>query len=306
MGGDFAPKAVVLGAIEAYRSGVQSRIVLFGDKAAIEGILAEEGCLADAFDIVPASDVITMSDHPAQAFKNKPDSSIAVGFGYLKAGKIDCFASAGSTGAMLVGSMYTVKPIEGIIRPVISSHIPTADGKTALILDVGLNVDCRPDVLFQYGVMGDIYAKSVLGIEHPRVALLNIGEEKEKGNLISKAAYELMENNDKYDFVGNIEGNHLFSGKVADVIVCDGFVGNVVLKQAESFYVIMQKMGIPSNKFLDGLNYEFVGGTPVLGVNANVIIGHGCSNPKAIRSMIEQSERTVKAHLVEKFREALQ
>ena len=207
---------------------------------------------------------------------------------------------------MLVGSMYTVKPIEGIIRPVISSHIPTADGKTALILDVGLNVDCRPDVLFQYGIMGDIYAKSVLGIEHPRVALLNIGEEKEKGNLISKAAYELMENNDKYDFVGNIEGKHLFSGKVADVIVCDGFVGNVVLKQAESFYVIMQKMGIPSNKFLDGLNYEFVGGTPVLGVNANVIIGHGCSNPKAICSMIQQSERTVKAHLVEKFRETLQ
>ena len=278
MGGDFAPEAAVMGAIAAAAAiGEDSRIVLFGAKDQIEAILNRENCPVSTFDIVPTTEVIEMSDHPAQAFTRKPNSSISVGFGYLAKGLIDGFASAGSTGAMMVGSMYAVKPIEGVIRPTISSLIPTAMGPSGLLLDVGLNVDCKPEVLYQYGILGSIYAQSVLGIENPRVALLNIGEEREKGNAQAKATHELMANNNgTFNFVGNIEGTQLFTGKVADVIVCDGFMGNVLLKQAESLYHIMKKMGV-ENRFLDGMNYESVGGTPVLGINAPVIIGHGCS-----------------------------
>ncbi|MBR2443326.1 MAG: phosphate acyltransferase PlsX [Rikenellaceae bacterium] len=304
MGGDYAPEAAVMGAIQALDCvGEDVRIVLFGDKAAIEGILDREGCAHDKFDIVPTTEVIEMGDHPAQAFKQKQNSSIVVGYGYLKAGKIDGFASAGSTGAMMVGAMFVTKAIEGVIRPSISSPIPVVDGRTALMLDVGLNVDCRPDVLQQYGLLGSVYAETVLGIENPRVALLNIGEESTKGNLTSREAYELMKNS-SYNFVGNIEGKHVFSGRVADVIVCDGFVGNVLLKAAESFYPIGQALGVGSNPFFDKLNYEFFGGTPVLGVNAPIIIGHGCSTPKAIAAMIKQTETTVRANFIDRLREA--
>ena len=304
MGGDHAPEAVVVGAIEAAGVlGGDVRIVLFGDETAIRALMAREGVADDMFDIVPTTEVITMSDHPAQAFSKKPDSSLTVGFGYLKAGRIDGFASAGNTGAMLVGSMYTVKAIEGVIRPTISSQIPVVGSRTALVLDVGLNVDCKPDVLDQYGMMGSIYAEKVLGIENPRVALLNIGEEKEKGNLTTKAAYEIMEGSTKFNFVGNIEGDHLFTGEVADVIVCDGFVGNIVLKQAESMYDIICRFGVPTNEFFDGMNYENIGGTPVLGFNAAVTVGHGRSTPRAICNMILQTERTVRSGFVQQIKE---
>jgi glycerol-3-phosphate acyltransferase PlsX len=306
MGGDFAPEAVVLGAIQAVgKMRGDVRLVLFGDEAAIRAIMERESVPADIFDVVATTEVITMSDHPAQAFNKKPDSSLTVGFGWLKAGKIDGFASAGNTGAMLVGSMYTVKAIEGIIRPTISSQIPVIGGKTALLLDVGLNVDSRPDVLDQYGILGSIYAEKVFGIENPRVALLNIGEEKEKGNLTTKAAYEMMEGSSKYNFVGNVEGKHIFSGEVADVIVCDGFVGNIVLKLAESMYDITKRLGMPGNEFFDGMNYENIGGTPVLGVNAAVTVGHGRSNPLAVCNMILQTERTVRSGFVRQIKEIL-
>lgn len=306
MGGDFAPEAVVLGAIMA-KGKIKDdvRIVLFGDEAAIRGIMRREGIADDTFDIVPTTGVITMSDHPAQAFNKKPDSSITVGFSWLKAEKIDGFASAGNTGAMLVGSMYTVKAIEGIIRPTISSHIPVLGGRTALLLDVGLNVDSRPDVLEQYGMLGSIYAEKVLGITNPRVALLNIGEEKEKGNLTTKAAYELIEGTMRYNFVGNVEGKHLFTGEVADVVVCDGFIGNIVLKQAESIYDIIRHFGMESNGFFDGMNYENIGGTPVLGINAAVTVGHGRSTPLAISNMILQTELTVRSGFVKQIKEIL-
>ncbi len=306
MGGDYAPEAIVKGAIEAAgMMPADARIVLFGDEEAIRAaagaaraarVATDSG---DLFDIVPTTEVITMSDHPAQAFSKKPDSSLAVGFGYLKAGKIDGFASAGNTGAMLVGSMHSVRAIEGIIRPTISSHIPVAGGGTALLLDVGLNVDCKPDVLDQYGLMGSIYAERVLGIQRPRVALLNIGEEKEKGNLATKAAYEIMDGSPRYNFVGNVEGKHIFTGEVADVVVCDGFVGNIVLKQAESMYDIALRLGLPvDSEFFKGLNYEHIGGTPVLGVNAVVTVGHGRSTPLAARNMILQTERTIRSGFV--------
>ena len=226
-----------------------------------------------------------------------------MGFGYLAKGAIDGFASAGSTGAMMVGSMYAVKPIEGVIRPTISSLIPTVTGHPALLLDVGLNVDCKPEVLEQYGLIGSIYAEAVLGIEKPRVAVLNIGEEETKGNVQTKAAYELLKADGRINFVGNVEASYLFSAKVADVIVCDGFVGNTVLKMAEGLYRINKALG-GSNAFWDAMNYESVGGTPVLGVNAPVIIGHGCSSPEAIKSMILSTGQVIRAGLTEKLQRA--
>ena len=303
MGGDYAPSAVVKGAIAAHAElDSDSKIILFGDQTQIEQILREENLPTDTFEIVPTTQVIEMGDHPAQAFTKKPDSSIAVGFGHLLHKKIDGFASAGSTGAMMVGCMYTVKQISGVIRPAISSTIPTITGIPSLLLDVGLNVDCKPDVLHQYGIIGNIYAKNVLGIREPRVALLNIGEEKEKGNLQTKATYEMMAESSAFHFVGNIEAKHLFTGDIADVIVCDGFVGNTILKQAEGFYEITKAQGV-HDSFIERLNYERVGGTPVLGINGAVIIGHGCSSPLAIKNMILQTEKTVKADLVNKLRE---
>ena len=175
---------------------------------------------------------------------------------------------------MLVGAMNYIKPISGVIRPGIASFLPLSETKTGLLIDVGLNPDARPDVLYQYAVLGSIYAKEVLGIEDPSVGLLNIGEEPEKGNLVTKNTFELLKESTTFRFVGNIEGNHLFDEDSADIIVCDGFVGNIVLKEAESFYSLIKRRKI-SDPFFDRFNFEYYGGTPVLGVNAPVIIGHG-------------------------------
>ena len=304
MGGDFAPEAAVQGAVLALEAiGPDSRIVLFGDEAKIKAVLEAEGCSAERFDIVATTEVIEMGDHPAKAFQAKADSSITVGFGYLAKGAIDGFASAGSTGAMMVGSMYAVKPIEGVIRPAISSIVPTIAGRPALLLDVGLNVDCKPEVLAQYGLIGSIYAEAVLGIGKPRVAVLNIGEEETQGNAQTKATYELLKEDGRINFVGNVEGSYIFTGQVADVIVCDGFVGNTVLKMAEGLYRINKKLG-GGNAFWDAMNYENVGGTPVLGVNAPVIIGHGISSARAIKSMILSTEQCIKADLTVKLQHA--
>lgn len=303
MGGDYAPEAVVKGAIEALQElSDGSRIFLFGDKNAITEILIREGVEVDKFEIVHTSEVIGMDEHPAQAFAKKSDSSVVVGFHYLQQGLIDGFASAGSTGAMMVGSMQVAQQIEGIIRPAISALISKINGRQVLLLDVGLNVDCKPDVLFQYGIIGKVYAQNVLKIADPRVALLNIGEEKEKGNIATRAAYELMMNTDQFNFAGNIESKYIFTGDDADVVVCDGFVGNVILKQAEGFYEIAKAQGVKS-EYIDKLNYESVGGTAVLGINANVMVGHGCSSPLAIKNMILQTEKTIKGNLVRKLRE---
>lgn len=307
MGGDFAPEAAVKGAILALNEvAAGSRIVLFGDEARIRAILAAEGCDASRFDIVPTSEVIEMGDHPAKAFQQKADSSIAVGFAHLSKGCIDSFASAGSTGAMMVGSMMVIRPIEGVMRPTIATAIPTLASTPVLILDIGLNVDCRPEVLEQYALIGSVYAKSVLGLENPRVALLNIGEEAAKGNAQAKASYELMQSageEGRYNFVGNVEASHIFTGKRADVVVCDGFTGNTVLKLSEGFFAINQRCGL-TNRFWEGFNYELAGGTPVLGVNAPVIIGHGKSTPLAIKNMVLSAERAVRMSLVERLRQA--
>lgn len=204
---------------------------------------------------------------------------------------------------MMVGCMYTVKQIDGVIRPAISVLAPTIDNSQVLLLDVGLNVDCKPDVLYQYGIIGSTFAKGVMDKPNPRVALLNIGEEKEKGNLQTKATYELMENTSDFNFVGNVEAKHVFDGTVADVVVCDGFVGNTLLKVMEGIYEMARKQGLVNDNYFTKLNYENVGGTPVLGINSTVIIGHGCSNANAIANMVLQTEKTIKAGVATKLRE---
>ena len=308
MGGDFAPEAAVKGAVMAVAEiGDDSRIVLFGDEPKIRELLANEGCNSDKIDIVHTTEVIEMGDHPANAFRQKADSSITVGFGYLAKGAIDGFASAGSTGAMMVGSMFVAKPVEGVIRPTITTVVPNAQGKPVVLLDVGLNVDCKPEVLAQYGLIGSLFAESVYGIGNPRVALLNIGEEETKGNAQATATYALMKaegESGHYNFAGNVEGSHIFSGKVADVVVCDGFVGNTILKLVEGLFHINMRMGIKDNPFWSSMNYENVGGTPVLGVNYPVTIGHGKSTPLAIKNMILSTERTIKSRFTERLQAA--
>lgn len=303
MGGDFAPKVAVEGAIAALDYlDPQSVVVMFGDKDQIMQFMPAEMVGNERLEIVHTSEVISMNDHPAKAFQQKADSSITVGFGHLSKGMIDGFASAGSTGAMMVGSIFTVKQIEGIIRPTIATHVTMPSGRQVMLLDVGLNADCKPEVLYQYGIIGSIYYSSIFGVEKPKVALLNIGSESEKGNILSKATYALMDEGKDFNFVGNVEGNDILQGDKADVVVCDGFTGNVLIKMIESIYDILKEKG-QDTKLVEGFNYEAVGGTPVLGVNSNVIIGHGCSSSEAIKNMIRETERTIKADIVTKFQQ---
>jgi glycerol-3-phosphate acyltransferase PlsX len=305
MGGDFAPDSVIEGAVDSlnHLSG-DEKLVLIGDENKILWKLNELSAEPSLFEIVNTTQVIEMADHPAKSFSQKKNSSIAVGFGMLKSELIEGFCSAGNTGAMLVGASYTVSVIAGVLRPALATFIPSISGKNSVILDVGLNPDCKPEVLVQYGLLGSLYAKYVLGIQNPTVGLLNIGEEETKGTPAVKAAYELMKDDPAIIFKGNIEGNQLFSDAMTDVIVCDGFVGNVVLKQAEAFHSIY-KLKKLKDSFFDSLDFENIGGTPVVGINANVIIGHGISKRKAIMNMILQTRDVVKADLSQKIKDAI-
>jgi glycerol-3-phosphate acyltransferase PlsX len=303
MGGDYAPKATVLGAIAAQQVlSPDQKIVLFGDTEQALSILAEQQIDASCFEFVHCTEVISMGEHPTKAITQKPNSSISVGFQYLKEGKIDSFASAGNTGAMLVGSMFSVRAIEGVQRPAIATNVPKLKNGFGIMLDVGANADCKPEVLAQFGVLGSIFAEAVYGISNPKVGLMNIGEEEEKGNLVSQAAFTLLKDQKNINFTGNIEGRDLFNEK-ADVIVCDGFTGNVMLKLAETFYILTLKKGF-KDEFFDRFNYEQYGGSPILGVNAPVIIGHGISSPEAIKNMILLSKTMIESKLVDKIKAA--
>ena len=305
MGGDFAPDAVIEGAVDSLAHlSADDELVLVGDEKSILSKLKELSIDPARFRIVATSQVIEMGDVPAKAFSQKPDSSIAVGYRLLKLKGIDGFCSAGNTGAMLVGASYTVNVIPGVLRPALATILPSVDGRNSVILDVGLNPDTKPEVLLQYGILGSIFAKYVLDIKNPRVRLLNIGEEESKGTPAVKAAYELMRDNPELNFEGNIEANNLFREAMTDVIVCDGFVGNVLLKQTEAFHHIYKSLNF-KDPFFERLDFESIGGTPVIGINANVVIGHGISKRKAIMNMILQTIAVVHVNLAEKIREAI-
>lgn len=300
MGGDFAPNKTIEGSILAAKDlGQNVQLVLIGDETKIINELKLKGFDSSSFEIVHAPEVIEMGDHPTKALVKKPQSSISVGFQLLKNNKIDGFASAGNTGAMFVGGYMSVKPIAGVLRPCISSILPKEDGGVNVILDVGANADCKPDVLYQFGILGSLFAEHVCGIKNPKVGLLNIGEEETKGNMLTIAAHELMKDSADFDFIGNIESRDLFS-EHSDVIVCDGFTGNVVLKQAEAVYELMKKRKI-NDEYFNRFNYENYGGTPILGLNKTVVIGHGISNEIAIKNMIVLTADVEEADLTNKI-----
>ena len=304
MGGDYAPQKTVHGAILAQKELPKgTEIVLFGKREDILSELKSFNVSSNTFEIVNCPEVIEMGEHAVKGLKQKIKSSISVGFHYLATGKIDGFASAGNTGAMFVGGFYSVKAITGIIRPCISSVLPKENGGVGILLDVGANADCKADVLYQFGILGSLFAQHVCGIESPKIGLLNLGEEKTKGSMLTQAAYEIMEDSKDYNFIGNIEGRDLFE-EDSDVIVCDGFTGNIVLKQAESFYNLMKKRGY-DDEYFNRFNYENYGGTPILGLNKTVIIGHGISNEIAIKNMITLTKDVVEADLTTKIKETL-
>lgn len=304
MGGDKYPDAPISGAIQALQElSSDVRIVLIGDEQVIRSTLAEKGGDPAQFEIVHAPEVIHMHETPTRAFLQKPHSSIAVGFRMLKEGHIHAFASAGSSGAMMVGSIYSVNVIQGIIRPTTTAIIPKENGGVTILLDIGTNPDLKPDVMYQLGILGSVYAQYVHHVINPRVGLLNIGEEDIKGNLLCQSAFQLMKDTRDFNFIGNIEGRDLFSDK-ADVVVCDGYTGNIVLKALEEVYYIMKKRGLVDDYF-KRFDYENFGGTPILGINAPVIVGHGISNDRAIKNMILLSKEVYFANLADKIRHSL-
>jgi phosphate acyltransferase len=302
MGGDFAPEQAIIGVqkfLESdYANSSDSVVYALGDLTLLSPAMGHlprnRVCLVDAPQLV------AMNDHPTRVFKEKPNSAIAEGFNMLAAGKLDAFISAGNTGTMLVGAAMVVKPIEGVLRPTIPTYVPRTNGGYSLLLDVGINADCKPENLDQFATLASIYCQSVFGIAAPKVGLLNIGEEEGKGNLLAKASYPILQQNKEIEFIGNIEGRDILTGK-ADVIVCDGFTGNVVLKMAESIYHILVEQKGVQNAYLENFNYEVYGGTPVLGVNKTVIVGHGISSGRAFANMLQQADTIARSGMLDKM-----
>ncbi len=322
MGGDFAPQQNVSGAISAARR-VKGRfeLVLVGDKVQIQNELSRHFRIHDlALSIHHASEKVEMGDSPAIALKQKKDSSIAVAMQLHKEGKVDAVVSAGNTGAVLASALFQLRKIKGVNRPAIGSLLPNGRSATMLI-DAGTNVDCKPHQLFEFGIMGSIFMSELFGIPNPRVGLINIGTEKGKGNEQVQETYDYFEKS-KLNFIGNIEGGSILSDK-ADVVVCDGFVGNIILKFAESFNKVYstnlrrrigKRLQYNVGAFLlrpafrrlkKTFDYAEYGGVPLLGVNGVVIICHGSSSPKAIRNAIFEAEKIVKERVNDKIEQEL-
>jgi glycerol-3-phosphate acyltransferase PlsX len=303
MGGDFAPLECIKGLqLLSYEKNDDIHLVLFGDESSINDSISKVGVLNVSYEIIHCTNNIEMSESPTRAFSSKQDSSIVKGLSYLTQNKVDAFASAGNTGAMMVGTMYTVKTIPGVLRPSLMTMIPRENNKIGLLLDVGANADCKPEMLVQFGILGSLYMEFVHNINTPKVALINIGEEEGKGNLLAQATYALLKENNQLNFIGNVEGRDIFKD-TADVMICDGFTGNIILKMGESFYDIIKTRKISDSHF-EQFNYENFGGSCILGVNAPVFIGHGISNANAFKNMIKTMRAVVSSNIVDKFKQA--
>lgn len=319
MGGDFAPQSPVEGAILAARAYPQIEVVLVGPQERIEAELAKHAG-APRFPIVQASEVIEMDEHPAQAVKSKPDSSMVVGMKLLKEKKADAFVSAGNTGGMLAAAIFHVGRIRGIKRPALASMLPTTH--PTMLLDLGANADVKPDYLQQFALMGSIYAERVLGIATPRVGLLSNGEEEGKGNQTVQEAYELIKQL-PINFGGNAEGRDIWNGTF-NVIVTDGFTGNIVLKSAEGMGRMIKELLKESFKadpvsMLSGalfmpfgykrlkkrMDPDEIGAAPLLGINGVAMVGHGSSSPYAIQNAIRTASEVVQSRFVEAVEEGL-
>lgn len=303
-GGDFAPQATLDGlGMLLNELPEDDCVVLFGDMQPILDYVDNDLIKSGRIEIVHAPEIIEMGDSPTKAFQTKHDSSIVKGFEWLRANKIDAFSSAGNSGAMMVGSVYAINTIPGVIRPSSAVLIPKVNGGNTVILDVGTNPDAKSDVMYQYGLLGSCYAEYVFGISNPKVGLLNIGEEEKKGNLLVQSAFQLLKDSPDFNFIGNVEGRDLFGDK-ADVVVCDGFTGNVVIKQIQAMYRLMEKRGLLDDYF-KSFNYELYGGSPILGINKTVVIGHGISSPLAIKNMMLLSRSIASSSLFEKLTDAI-
>lgn len=304
MGGDFAPEAIVEGVVMASSNLPENvHIVLIGKQDIINHLLSKYNYQGSQIEIVHAEEVVEMGEHPTKALAQKPHSSISIGFKLLKEKQIDIFCGAGNTGAMHVGALFSIKAIEGIIRPAIVGFVPQKKGGYAVMLDIGANADCKPEVLEQFGVIGSIFAQYTFGIDKPRVALMNIGEEEQKGSVVAQAAHQLLKDNPRIHFIGNMEGGDFFDDK-ADVIVTDGFTGNTLFKLAESFYTVAKERGIQDD-YIDKMNYEAVGGSAIIGVNGNVMIAHGISSAIAIKNMITWARKQVETQAYIQIAKAL-
>lgn len=302
MGGDFAPLEAVKG-IALFLSGSSGniRLTLIGDETTVTQLLSSHAVNTAQITVVHASQVIEMHEHPTKALREKQQSSIAIGFHLLASGKVDAFISAGNTGAMMVGALFSIKAIEGVSRPTIGAFIPREDGTLGLLVDAGINADCKPENLSQFATLGSLYSEHMLGFTNPKVGLINLGEEEGKGNLLAQAAYPLLKENKHINFIGNIEGRDILLDK-ADVLVSEGFTGNVILKMAESLYDLALRRGLHDEHF-ERYNFEIYGGIPVLGVTKPVIIGHGISHATAFKNMILTAAKMIETDLTQKMKD---
>jgi glycerol-3-phosphate acyltransferase PlsX len=309
MGSDRAPAVEVEGAVGALLDRDDLTVVLVGDRERIRAELAQHPPVpAGRLEIVHASEVIEMHEAPATAIRRKRDSSIVVGVTLLKSGEVDAFLSAGSTGAVMAASLVILRTLPGVDRPPVGARIPTETGR-CLALDVGANVDTKPHQLVQFAELGSVYAQDIMGIENPRVGLLNIGSEPEKGNEAVVEAHQLLSGLTDINFVGNIEGREIVTGGRCDVLVADGFVGNVLLKFYESVAGLItsmlqrefaeQKLEVDLDRVFRRLDYTGIGGAPLLGVNGVVIICHGGSPPHAIQNAIGVAAQSVERRMVD-------
>lgn len=308
MGGDYAPDAPLKGIANLLPNlSDDVELVLIGDDALLQSSNAHlDPDEHPLLSTISTSQVIEMGESPTKAFSNKPDSSMSKGLEYLAGDKLDVLISAGNTGALMVGSLYTVKPVSGVIRPPLTTLVPKPDGSFGIILDVGANPDCKPEVLNQFGILGSMYLKSVYNQNSPRVGLMNIGTEPEKGNVNAQNTFRYITENgtDQMNFIGNVEGYDLFKDK-AEVYVCDGFTGNIVLKSAEGIFELIKKRGI-TDEYFKHFDFENHGGTPILGINKPVIVGHGISTPTAFENMVKQGQRIVNSNLVDHIKQAFE
>lgn len=316
MGTNEAPRSEVAGAIQALQElGGDLEIVLVGDEALIRAELANHPVIPKGLHIRHAPDRVTSADPPASVIRRKPDSSIVVGLRMHKEGDVDAFVSAGSTGAVMASSLFTLRPLPGVDRPPVGTMLPTA-GELCLLLDAGANIGCKPHHLVQFAHLGSVYARDAMGRENPRIGLLNIGEEPGKGDELTIAAYDLLSVEPGINFVGNVEGRDIVTGD-CDVIVCDGFIGNVLLKFYESVagYIIgllrheldaVEDRKVDLEHVFRVLDYAEYGGAPLLGLGGISIICHGASPPKAIRNALAVAARAVGSEFVKHSAEDLQ
>ena len=302
MGGDLAPLEAVKG-IQLYLQSkiIEANIFCIGDETIVKPLMDSNFVSSPYLHYIHAPEVIGYNEHPTKALKEKQKSSIAIGFQLLATGKIDAFISAGNTGAMLVGAMFSIKALPGVLRPSVSTIVPKLNGSTGLLLDVGLNADCKPEQLNLFAILGSLYAQHILNITNPTIGLMNVGEEEGKGNTVAQATYPLLKENASINFVGNIEGRDFFGDK-ADVMVCDGFTGNILLKMAETIYNVAESRGVGNDVYFNRFHYENYGGSPVLGVAKPVIIGHGISTARAFKNMIDLAEKMIGTDLCGKMK----